>query len=401
MRSITRTSIRSASCIGALVLVSSSWFGTGYAMADNDASSDASAQPTATSTQTNQSAEQADGSDHGNTGKPTKQDPNADKGRDCAEHGKTGGVNEDHCGPVNPAGTTEPSEPADPSTPAEPTTEPSTPAEPSTTAEPSEPAESSTPTEPSTTAEPSEPAEPTTDPSKPSGGGTEPVATPTTDPTRPEIPADPSITAEVWWLLPEGADPTKAWEYTQTLIPVGSAIPCGRAVQADLYEGTEEQIKVVLDDGILKPGEDSVIYQDSEILYGPKCDDSGTKPSEGPSTPSTGEPSKPSTVEPSQVPSDLPLEPTQPALSTPASDDSDDDSDDNGSDDNGSDTTTVVVVTTTPEAPADLPMPQTNSDRPAGLPHTGDQADGFSPLGLGAGICGIVFASTFMGRKKK
>lgn len=80
MRSITRTSIRSASCIGALVLVSSSWFGTGYAMADNDASSDASAQPTATSTQTNQSAEQADGSDHGNTGKPTKQDPNADKG---------------------------------------------------------------------------------------------------------------------------------------------------------------------------------------------------------------------------------------------------------------------------------------------------------------------------------
>ncbi|WP_367618430.1 LPXTG cell wall anchor domain-containing protein [Luteococcus sp.] len=34
------------------------------------------------------------------------------------------------------------------------------------------------------------------------------------------------------------------------------------------------------------------------------------------------------------------------------------------------------------------------------LPHTGDQGDGFSPLAAGAGICGIVFLSTFLGRKK-
>jgi hypothetical protein len=41
--------------------------------------------------------EQADGSDHGNSNKPAKDDPNPDKGKDCELHGNHGGINEDHC----------------------------------------------------------------------------------------------------------------------------------------------------------------------------------------------------------------------------------------------------------------------------------------------------------------
>lgn len=43
-------------------------------------------------------AEQLDGSDHGNSNKPARQDPQPDRGRDCLPHGNWGGVNEDHCG---------------------------------------------------------------------------------------------------------------------------------------------------------------------------------------------------------------------------------------------------------------------------------------------------------------
>ena len=35
--------------------------------------------------------------EHGNAGKPCKEDPQPDKGKDCEEHGNNGGVNEDHC----------------------------------------------------------------------------------------------------------------------------------------------------------------------------------------------------------------------------------------------------------------------------------------------------------------
>ncbi len=42
-------------------------------------------------------SEQGDGSDHGNSNKPARQDPQPDKGKDCMEHGRWGGVNEDHC----------------------------------------------------------------------------------------------------------------------------------------------------------------------------------------------------------------------------------------------------------------------------------------------------------------
>jgi len=40
--------------------------------------------------------EQNDGCDHGNSGKDCKEDPSPN-GKDCEEHGKHGGVNEDHC----------------------------------------------------------------------------------------------------------------------------------------------------------------------------------------------------------------------------------------------------------------------------------------------------------------
>jgi hypothetical protein len=34
---------------------------------------------------------------HGNSGKPCKEDPQPEKGKDCEAHGNHGGVNEDHC----------------------------------------------------------------------------------------------------------------------------------------------------------------------------------------------------------------------------------------------------------------------------------------------------------------
>lgn len=40
---------------------------------------------------------------HGNSGKPCKDDPQPEKGKDCEEHGpKNGGVNEDHCKGTTP-----------------------------------------------------------------------------------------------------------------------------------------------------------------------------------------------------------------------------------------------------------------------------------------------------------
>lgn len=35
--------------------------------------------------------------EHGNSGKPCREDPQPDSGKDCEEHGNHGGVNEDHC----------------------------------------------------------------------------------------------------------------------------------------------------------------------------------------------------------------------------------------------------------------------------------------------------------------
>jgi len=63
--------------------------------------------------------------EHGNSGKPCKDDPQPDKGKDCEEHGNQGGVNEDHCKgeEIPPTETT----PPDSTTPPETTTTETTP----------------------------------------------------------------------------------------------------------------------------------------------------------------------------------------------------------------------------------------------------------------------------------
>lgn len=45
--------------------------------------------------------EQVDGSDHGATSKPSKDDPSSN-GKDCELHGNNGGINEDHCNSILP-----------------------------------------------------------------------------------------------------------------------------------------------------------------------------------------------------------------------------------------------------------------------------------------------------------
>lgn len=47
-------------------------------------------------TQLDPHQEEADGCDHGATGKPCRPDP-SEHGKDCEVHGNHGGVNEDHC----------------------------------------------------------------------------------------------------------------------------------------------------------------------------------------------------------------------------------------------------------------------------------------------------------------
>ena len=77
-------------------------------------------------TQTDPSREQADGCDHGNTGKPCKADPQPDRGKDCVLHGNSGGINEDHCAPAGtptPGNTPKPGDtpkPSDTPKPADP-----------------------------------------------------------------------------------------------------------------------------------------------------------------------------------------------------------------------------------------------------------------------------------------
>lgn len=86
---------------------------------------------------------------HGNSGKPCKEDPQPEKGKDCDEHGpKEGGVNEDHC-----KGTT----PPPPTTTTDTTTEETTTSE-TTTSETTTEETTTTPSTPGS--EPSEPSQP-------------------------------------------------------------------------------------------------------------------------------------------------------------------------------------------------------------------------------------------------
>jgi hypothetical protein len=74
-------------------------------------------------------AEEADGCDHGATGKPCKDDPQPDHGQDCVVHGNHGGINEDHCAPAEVTIATVP--PTTTTTTTEPPSVPLTPESPS------------------------------------------------------------------------------------------------------------------------------------------------------------------------------------------------------------------------------------------------------------------------------
>ncbi len=172
------------------------------------------------------------------------------------------------------------------------------------------------------------------------------------------------VTATVWWLLPEGTEHATASQVTQTRISAG-AVPCGRTAQVDTYKGTQAELDGLGD--TLTPGEDAQVYVDSYFFDAEAC---APAPSEEPS------------ATPSASPSD---EPSQPAV-TPSSTPSEPGGLGDGQ---------------LPESPA---LPQTEGqdegNRPSLLPHTGDMADGLSPIGIGAGVCGIVFAAAFLGRRK-
>lgn len=74
----------------------------------------------AAATQNNPHHEEADGCDHGHTGKPCKPDPQPDHGKDCEHHGNHGGINEDHCQSTTttivPPTTTTTAPPSEPTT---------------------------------------------------------------------------------------------------------------------------------------------------------------------------------------------------------------------------------------------------------------------------------------------
>ena len=212
------------------------------------------------------------------------------------------------------------------------------------------------------------------------------------------------VTATVWWLLPEGTEHATASQVTQTRISAG-AVPCGRTAQVDTYKGTQAELDGLGD--TLTPGEDAQVYVDSYFFDAEACapapsEEPSATPSASPSdepsqpavTPSSpaGEPTPvnpslpPTTEEPSATPSASPSdEPSQPAV-TPSSTPSEPGGLGDGQ---------------LPESPA-LPQieGQDEGNRPSLLPHTGDMADGLSPIGIGAGVCGIVFAAAFLGRRK-
>ncbi|MEL4504868.1 hypothetical protein [Luteococcus sp. H91] len=203
------------------------------------------------------------------------------------------------------------------------------------------------------------------------------------------------IEVEMWWILPEGADPKNPWPYTQTRIPAGSKIPCGRVVQTDIYRGTQEKLDT------LDPGEDYDIVVDSKILIGEKCETPAPKPSQTP----TPEPSETPAPEPSETPAPTPSEDPAPS-GTPAPEPSE------------------PVGPEPSEGPSDEPSaesseepteePTTESSRPTGsrpnvLPHTGDQSEamtplsadeGISPWAVGSGIGAIALGIGYLRRRK-
>jgi hypothetical protein len=100
--------------------------------------------------------------EHGNSGKPCRDDPQPEHGRDCEHHGNQGGVNEDHCGGApapEPPTTTVTTPPTTTTTTTTVVTTPSAPPTPTTPAQTSPP--STTPKQ-----EPKEERTPTSTPPK-------------------------------------------------------------------------------------------------------------------------------------------------------------------------------------------------------------------------------------------
>jgi hypothetical protein len=84
--------------------------------------------------------------EHGNSGKPCRDDPQPEHGKDCEAHGNQGGVNEDHCGGVTapeppPLTTTVTTMTTTTTTTTTTTSAPSSPPPPTTTAQTSPPSE--------------------------------------------------------------------------------------------------------------------------------------------------------------------------------------------------------------------------------------------------------------------
>jgi hypothetical protein len=96
--------------------------------------------------------------EHGNSGKPCRDDPQPEHGKDCEAHGNHGGVNEDHCGgvtaPEPPPPTTTVSQPPPPTTTVTTTTTATTTTTQTTTSAPNPP-----PTTTTTNATPPAPPE--------------------------------------------------------------------------------------------------------------------------------------------------------------------------------------------------------------------------------------------------
>lgn len=121
--------------------------------------------------------EETDGCDHGHTGKPCKDDPQPDHGKECEVHGNHGGVNEDHCDEQEPTTTT-----TAPPLVEEPTTTTTTAPAPVTTTEPTAPV--------------TVPA-PATDTPAPAPAVAEPVATPAPAPVAATPVAAPAPATEL------------------------------------------------------------------------------------------------------------------------------------------------------------------------------------------------------------
>jgi hypothetical protein len=118
---------------------------------------------------------------HGNSDKACRPDPQQTHGQDCAPHGGSGGVDEDHC----PGSETTTS--ADPTTTASSTTEPITPPSPTTT----------TTSPPTTKTAGAAPSSTTVQPDSTPGGTSSPVEITPTDATPTDSPTSTTQTATV------------------------------------------------------------------------------------------------------------------------------------------------------------------------------------------------------------